>query len=341
MNTANRNLPEYVVNINRAAEAQYGITTQQILSTISDDFGGESASTNYIAGSTETAVQVMLPESYTRNYTNLNAITVVSPSGQQVPLTDLATISASAGPATIQRTNQLDQITVQAYVVTGDNVGQVQNAIAAKLNQITFPSGYFWSFGGQALDMAQSFSSLGLVMPLSIVLMYMVMAGLFESLASPFIIMFCLPPTFVGAALGLVVMHQTLSMNSIMGCIMLIGIVTNNSIVLVDYANQLRQQGLPAKEALYRAGPIRLRPILLTALVTVLAMFPMMVSHSQGAESEAPMATVVVFGLILSTLVSLVLVPVMYSIFDDLHQHRFRLFRRAGRSLPAAETEGA
>jgi HAE1 family hydrophobic/amphiphilic exporter-1 len=335
VNSADKYLPEYDININRSKEAQYGITTQQILNTLADDFGGESAATNYIAGSTETAVQVKLPESYTRDYTNLSAVTVVSPSGQQVPITDLATIAANAGPATIRRTNQLDEVTVQCYVMSGYNVGQVQNAIQAKLNQITPPAGYFWSFGGQALDMAQSFTSLGLVMPLSIILMYMVMAGLFESLASPLIIMFCLPPTFVGAALGLLVMHQNLSMNAIMGVIMLIGIVTNNAIVLVDYANQLRQKGLSAKDALYQAGPIRLRPILMTALVTVLAMFPLMIGHGEGAASEAPMATVVVFGLILSTLVTLVLVPVMYTVFDDLHQRKFHLFRSKRASVTA------
>jgi len=152
------------------------------------------------------------------------------------------------------------------------------------------------------------------------------MAGLFESLASPFIIMFSLPPTFVGAALGLLVMRQNLSMNAIMGVIMLIGIVTNNAIVLVDYTDQLKQKGLSARDALYQAGPIRLRPILMTALVTVLAMFPLMLGHGEGAESEAPMATVVVFGLILSTLVTLVLVPVMYTILDDL-RHRKQPFR--------------
>ncbi len=340
VNSADKNLPEYDINIDRAKEAQYGITTQQVLTTLSDDFGGESAPTNYIAGSTETAVQVMLPESYTRNYTNLSAVTVLSPSGQQVPITDLATISATAGPATIRRTNQLDEVTVQCYVVSGYNVGHVQDAIQAKLNQITLPAGYFWSFGGQALDITQSFTALGLVMPLSIILMYMVMAGLFESLTSPFIIMFCLPPTFVGAALGLLVMRQTLSMNSLMGVVMLIGIVMNNAIVLVDYANQLRQQGLSAREALYRAGPIRLRPILMTALVTVLAMFPLMIGHGEGAESEASMATVVVFGLILSTLVTLVLVPVMYSIFDDLSHRKFHLFRSVRRPLPAQPETG-
>ncbi len=319
-NTADKNLPEYVVNINRAKEAQYGITTQQILNTITDDFGGESAGTNYIAGSTATAVEVMLPESYTRDYTNLSAVTVVSPSGQQVPITDLATISASAGPATIRRTDQVDEITVQCDVF-GRSVGQVQNDYCGQAEPDHLPHRILLVVWRAGPGYGAVLQSLGLVMPLSIILMYMVMAGLFESLLTPFIIMFCLPSTFVGAALGLLVMHQTLSINSIMGCIMLIGIVTNNSIVLVDYTNQLRQQGLSAREALYQAGPIRLRPILMTALVTVLAMFPLMLGHGEGAESEAPMATVVVFGLILSTLVTLVLVPVMYTIFDDL-SHR-------------------
>ena len=128
MNSADRNLPEYTVNIERAKEAEYGITTQQIMSTLTDDFGGESAGTNYIAGSTETPVEVMLPESYTRNYTNLSAVTVTSPTGQQIPITDLASIAAGAGPAMIRRTNQVDEITVQCDVF-GRSAGEVQNDI--------------------------------------------------------------------------------------------------------------------------------------------------------------------------------------------------------------------
>ena len=234
----------------------------------------------------------------------------------------------------------MDEVTVQCYVVSGYNVGHVQDAIQAKLNQITLPTGYFWSFGGQALDITQSFTALGLVMPLSIILMYMVMAGLFESLTSPFIIMFCLPPTFVGAALGLLLMRQTLSMNSLMGVVMLIGIVMNNAIVLVDYANQLRQQGLSAQGGALpgRSHPAQADPD--DCPRHRAGHVPLMIGHGEGAESEAPMATVVVFGLILSTLVTLVLVPVMYSIFDDLSHRKFHLFRSVRRPLPAQPETG-
>jgi HAE1 family hydrophobic/amphiphilic exporter-1 len=166
--------------------------------------------------------------------------------------------------------------------------------------------------------MTSSYKSLGLVMPLSIILMYIVMAGQFESLLSPFIIMFSLPGTFIGVVLGLLVMRDTISINALIGVIMLIGIVVNNAIVLVDYTNQLiRNKGLAVREALYQAGQVRFRPILMTTSTTILAMLPLLFGQGEGAEAQAPMAAVVVFGLAVSTLITLVLVPVMYTIFNE------------------------
>ncbi|MGB9804032.1 efflux RND transporter permease subunit [Desulfofundulus sp.] len=316
LNTMDRTSPEYDVIINRAQAARYGITVQQILNTLHADYNGTKA-TSYNAGSTSVDVVVKLPEDLTRDYDHLDNITVVSPSGIQVPITALATIKPAAGPVVIRRINQMRQVTVQADVF-GRSVGQVQRDIQARLNQLQLPAGYSWQFGGQAQDMASSFRSLGLVMPLAIILMYMVMAGQFESLFSPFIIMFSLPPTFVGIMLGLLTMHYAISVNALIGVIMLIGIVVNNAIVLVDYTNQLRRRGLSTREALCQAGPVRLRPILMTTCTTVLAMFPLMLGYGEGAEAQAPMAAVVVFGLTLSTMVTLVLVPVMYTIIEDL-----------------------
>ncbi|OAT80718.1 efflux RND transporter permease subunit [Desulfotomaculum copahuensis] len=316
LNTMDKTNPEYDVTIDRVRAAQYGITVQQILNTLRADYNGTKA-TSYNAGSTSVDVVVKLPEDYTRNYSHLNDITVVSPSGAQVPITALATVKPAAGPAVIRRQNQMRQVTVQADVF-GRSVGQVQRDIQTRLDQLNLPAGYSWQFGGQAKDMASSFKSLGLAMPLAIVLMYMVMAGQFESLFSPFIIMFSLPPTFVGVMLGLLIMHHAVSVNALIGVIMLIGIVVNNAIVLVDYTNQLRRKGLSAREALCQAGPVRLRPILMTTCTTVLAMFPLMLGYGEGAEAQAPMGTVVVFGLTVSTLVTLVLVPVMYTVIGDL-----------------------
>jgi HAE1 family hydrophobic/amphiphilic exporter-1 len=317
-NTMDKTNPEYDVNIDRVRAAQYGVTVQQILNTLSAAYNGTTA-TSYIAGSTSVDVVVKMPEGYTRDYNHLNDITITSQSGAQIPLSAVATIKPATSPMTIRRQNQIRQATVQADVFNR-SVGLVQQDIKAKLDQITFPSGYSWQFGGTATDMASSFKSLGLAMPLSIILMYLVMAGQFESFFSPFIIMFSLPPTFVGVMLGLLLMRHSISVNALIGVIMLIGIVVNNAIVLVDYTNQLRQRGLSTREALYKAGPIRLRPILMTTATTVLAMLPLMLGHGEGAEAQAPMATVIVFGLTVSTLVTLVLVPVMYTIIDDLGQ---------------------
>ncbi|WP_407306783.1 efflux RND transporter permease subunit [Desulfosporosinus sp. SB140] len=322
-NGASKTSPEYDLNIDRQKAGYYGITIAQILSTLRADYGGTKA-TSYIAGSTAVDVVVQMSEDYTRDFSHLNDIMLLGSGNQQVPLTAVATVKPGVGPASISRTNQMNQITVSGDIY-GRSVGEVQNDIKAQLDQISFPSGYSWSFGGSSLDMASSFKSLGMAMPLSIILMFMVMAGQFESLFSPFIIMFSLPPTFVGVMLGLLVMRQTLSMNSLIGIIMLIGIVVNNAIVLVDYTNQLRQKGLSVKEALCQAGPIRLRPILMTTCTTVMAMLPVMLGHGDGSEAQAPMATVVVFGLTISTLVTLVLVPVMYTIIHDFRErfHRF------------------
>jgi len=337
-NTMDKTSPEYDVNINRVLAARYGITVQQILNTLRADYNGTKA-TSYIAGSTSVDVVVKLPEDYTRDYSHLNDITVVSPAGVQVPLSALATVQPAAGPAVVRRQNQMRQVTVQADVF-GRSVGEVQRDIQARLDRINFPAGYSWQFGGQAQDMASSFKSLGLAMPLAIVLMYMVMAGQFESLFGPFIIMFSLPPTFVGIMLGLLLMHHAVSVNALIGVIMLIGIVVNNAIVLVDYTNQLRRKGHSTREALCLAGPVRLRPILMTTCTTVLAMFPLMLGYGEGAEAQAPMATVVVFGLTVSTLVTLVLVPVMYTVIDDLGA-RWRGFRQGRRNAADAGTPAA
>ena len=175
--------------------------------------------------------------------------------------------------------------------------------------------------GGQSKDMAESFGSLGFALLLSIVLVFMVMVAQFESLFQPFIIMFALPPTFIGVVLGLGLTGHHLSVPALIGAIMLVGIVLNNSIVLVDYINTLRKRGYERNQAILEAGPVRLRPILMTALATVLALLPPWPSAAaKDLETRAPMAIVVAFGLTMSTLITLVLVPVVYTIFDDFRK---------------------
>ncbi|SPF45536.1 membrane hypothetical protein [Candidatus Desulfosporosinus infrequens] len=194
----------------------------------------------------------------------------------------------------------------------------MQDELTQRFKTLKIPAGYAIGFGQNGLQQTQAFSSLGYGLLASVVLVYMVMAGMFESLLTPFVIMFSLPPTFVGAILGLYLTHNTLNINSIMGMVMLVGLVTNNAIVLVDYTNQLRDKGQPLAEALLEAGSIRLRPILLTTVTNVAAMVPLLILGGSGTETLSSMAAVITFGLSLSTIVTLVLVPVMYINMDKL-----------------------
>ncbi|CAB3395508.1 efflux RND transporter permease subunit [Kyrpidia spormannii] len=333
-NSLDRQVPQFQIVIDRQRAAQYGLSVGTIVSTLRTATAGSTA-TQYHSADASIDVVVKYPDDFTRQYENLSRLTIPTSSGAQIPLGDVASIKTGVGPATISRLNQTRTITVSADVFNVSQ-GNAQQEVAAKLAELPVPDGYTVQLGGQANDLNQSFRSLGLAMPMAIVLVYMVMASQFESLFSPFIIMFSLPPTFVGAALGLAVTHRTLSVNALTGMIMLLGIVVNNAIVLVDYTNQLRKRGLERNEAILQAGPVRLRPILMTTATTVLAMLPLVIGYGEGAEAQAPMATVVAFGLTFSTLVTLVLVPVVYTLFDDFgHWLRRRVGRLFGRRQEA------
>lgn len=325
-NSMDDQIPQYEIQVDRDRAAQYGLSVGQVVSQIRNDYQGAIA-TEFHALDSSIDVIVQYPKAFSQRFENLNRLTIATSSGAQVALSDVASVKLGVGPSQISRTNQTRTITVSSDLFNA-NQGLVQQQVQAKIAQLPVPDGYTVGMGGQANDMTDSFKSLGLVMPLAIFLVYIVMASQFESLFSPFIIMFSMPPTLVGALLGLVLTHRAVSINALIGVIMLIGIVVNNAIVLVDYTNQLRERGLERNEAILQAGPVRLRPILMTTATTVLAMLPLVLGVGEGAEAQAPMATVVAFGLTFSTMVTLVLVPVVYTIFDDMGKFIRKLFRR-------------
>ena len=307
-------LPSYQLNISHSALVQYGLTEQQVLSSLRTAFQGTTASTFY-QGDNQYDIVVRFPQDYSRDVTKVLQTNVSSGSGDLIPLAELASLNLAQEPSTVMHVGGIRSVYVQADV-SDISTGQAQALVQQKLNALKIPAGYHVSFGQSAKFMTDAFSALGIGILVSIVLVYMVMAGLFESLLTPFVIMFSLPPTFVGAILGLFITHKTINMNSLMGIIMLIGLVTNNAIVLVDYTNQLREKGMTLREALLQAGSIRLRPILLTTVTNVLAMLPILVIGGSGSEAVSSMAAVITFGLTVSTLVTLVLVPVMYVNMD-------------------------
>ncbi|MFZ5596064.1 MAG: efflux RND transporter permease subunit [Bacillota bacterium] len=308
--------PELQVLIDRQRAGQYGITVGQVLAAARTAFDGQVIS-KVRTGNDEIDVRLMYPDDYRLDINNVSNTMITSATGAKVALGKVASIETKQAPVSIMRLNQSRLVTVDAEYV-GRDLNSVNKDIKARLDTIKPPAGYNLELGGQAKDMAESFGDLGLAIILAIVLVYMVMAAQFESLFYPFVIMFSIPPTIIGVALGLLVTGYNLSVPAMIGYIMLVGIVVNNAIVLIDYVNTLRKRGMNRDEALRHAGPVRLRPILMTTLATVLALIPIAFGGGEGSEGSAPLAVVVAFGLTLSTIVTLVLIPVMYTILDDI-----------------------
>ncbi|HBV95459.1 MAG: multidrug ABC transporter [Peptococcaceae bacterium BICA1-7] len=308
--------PEMQVLIDRQRAAQYGVTVGQVLSAARTAFDGQVVS-RVRTGEDEIDIRLMYPDNYRLDINNVANTMIISATGARLALGDVARVELNHAPVSITRFNQARLVTVDSEFV-GRDLGSVNRDITARLDAIKLPPGYTLDIGGQAQDMADSFGDMGLAILLAIVLVYMVMAAQFESLFYPFVIMFSIPPTIVGVTLGLLITGYNLSVPALIGYIMLIGIVVNNAIVLIDYVNTLRKRGLNRDEAIRRAGPVRLRPIMMTTLATVLALIPLAFGSGEGSEGQAPLAVVVSFGLTLSTIITLVLIPVMYTILDDV-----------------------
>lgn len=317
---------ELQVVVDREQAARYGLSAGQVLSAVRNSFDGQVVS-RMRTGDNEVDIRLETAGGLTATQDSLANLTIVSPTGARVPVTSVAQIVTDKAPQQITRYTQNREVSITADIA-GRDLGSINAEIQAKLDNLAVPEGYLLDFGGQASDMAESFGSLALALLLAIVLVYMFMVAQFESLFQPFIIMFALPPTFVGVVLGLGLTGHHLSVPALIGAIMLVGIVLNNSIVLVDYINTLRRRGYDLREAILEAGPVRLRPILMTALTTILALLPLAFGTGEGSEGQAPMAVVVAFGLALSTLITLVFVPVMYTIFDDWGKKISRRFSK-------------
>ncbi len=308
--------PEAQVYINRDKVSSYGLSTAQIASVIRAAVDGRVATTYKIDG-TEIDIKVQYPEDKRRTFEQLESLSILSPLGIKVPLMDLAHIDIRQGPVSINRANQERYVTVIADIY-GRSAGDVNKDIKNKVNDYNLTEGYTIKFTGEDEQMAEAFADLTLALVLAIFLVYMVMAIQFESLVYPFIIMFSVPVAYSGSIIGLALTSNPLSVPAFIGVIMLAGIVVNNAIVLVDYINTLRERGLDREEAIIKAGPTRLRPILMTTLTTILAMIPLALGIGEGAEAMAPMAIVVIFGLTTSTLLTLLIVPVVYCLMDSL-----------------------
>jgi HAE1 family hydrophobic/amphiphilic exporter-1 len=307
--------PELQIKIDRKRAAAFGLTPMQISNEIRNAMQGTVATRYRIEGQEVDLRVRYIPEGH-QDIDYLSNLNILNPQGIPVKLSQIATFEMAQGPVQITRVDQVRRAEVNAYLLNRD-LRSVISDIQAEVDKLALPVGYEVSYGGESEEMTESFSSLAVALLLAIILVYAVMAVQYESFFNPFVIMFSVPTAIIGVVLGLLVTGRSFCVTAFVGLIMLVGIVVSNAIVYVDYLKQLRESGMERNAAVVEAGRVRLRPILMTAFSTVLAMLPLSLGRGEGGEVQAPLATVVIGGLLASTLITLLLVPVVYTIFDD------------------------
>ena len=289
-------VPELGVSVNQENASRYGLTTSQIASAVRTGVAGTTV-TKYKDQGDEIDVIIRGTDDIRDSISNIGQLNITTPMGLNIPLEQVADISVIKGPISINRENQERTVTVTSQI-SGRDLRSVIREIDTKIQNYEFPNGYHYEIGGENEQMMEAFGQLLLALILATILIYMVMAAQFESLVHPFIIMFTIPLAFAGGALALFITRTPFGVTAFIGVIMLAGIVVNNGIVLIDYINILRSEGKEKYEAIRIAGPTRLRPILMTTLTTVLGLVPLALKIGTGAETQAPMAIVVIGGLV-------------------------------------------
>jgi HAE1 family hydrophobic/amphiphilic exporter-1 len=308
--------PEEIIRVDRQKAADLGLSVSAIGEALQTALGGTYAS-YYREGGKEYRILVRLSEEDRKDISDLLDLTVVNSRGQPVVLRNVVQSVPRTGPVRIERKDQERVITISANF-TGRDMGSIVRDIRRELRSIPVPRDFSIQFGEEYEEQQKAFRELMVGFVLALLLIYMVMAGQFESLRDPFIVLFSIPMALIGVTLSLILTRTIFSMQAFIGCIMLAGIVVNNAIILVDYTNQLRRlHGFELPDAIRVAGSRRLRPILMTTLTTVLGLLPLSLGLGEGGEAQAPLARVVIGGLTTSALITLVLVPVVYSIFEE------------------------
>ena len=307
--------PELAVRVDRDKAALLGLTVTGVANTIRTNVAGTQAAMFRDAGN-EYPIIVRLREEDREEVAEVGDVLLNTPSGQVLPAKNVMVISRDTGPVSIERKNQERVQRVNAETET--TLSEAVAAVQARMGELTVPKDFAVGFGNEVEEQAKSFNELRLVLILAIILVYTVMASQYESLKDPFIIIFSIPLAAIGVVGMLMATGTPFSMQAYIGVIMLAGIVVSNAILLVDYTNTLRHRDqVPLRAAIELAGRHRLRPILMTSACTALGLVPMALGIGEGAELQAPLARVVIGGLLTSTIITLVFVPAMYTLFEE------------------------
>jgi HAE1 family hydrophobic/amphiphilic exporter-1 len=323
--------PERRIVVDRVRAAELGMTVAQVASNARVAIAGDDTAKLRESG-TEYPIRVQFAQNERSHSSDIENLIIGAKGSAPIYLRDVADVRVDNAPSKIDRKNRQRVIYVTANMAQGANMGNLNQAIDAAYKKSVKVPGTTVASGGANKMMDESFGYMGQALLLAILLVYMLMGALFESFLTPFVIMFSLPQAMVGALLALLITGKPLDIVSMLGIIMLMGLVTKNAILLVDYTNTLRERGRNRHDALLEAGPTRLRPILMTTLAMVGGMMPTAMALNQGSEFRAPMAIAVIGGLILSTMLTLIVIPVTYTIVDDVWHAIMRTFFRSSHS---------
>lgn len=313
-------LPEERLTPDRSRAADLDVPVGRIATTVETALAGARAGIFRDRGE-EVTIRVRLDGARQMGREELLDLTVPNRQGELIALRSLVDITEGAGPMLIQRQDRQRVITVQANI-SGRDLGSVAAEARERLAEIPMPRGYDWRISGQYEEQAEALTQLTLTLMLAVALVYMVMASLYESLRDPLVVMFTVPLAGIGVVGLLWLTGTTLNAQSVIGTILLAGIAVNNGILIVDRANRSRRGGLGPRAAALVAGRRRLRPVLMTSLTTALALLPLALGLGEGSEAQAPMARAVLGGLVTATLISLVVIPVAYTLFHPRNGRR-------------------
>lgn len=323
------NYPELNVVVDREKAGMLGLSERQIAETVLTGLVGNTqfSPIQYTDPKTgnEYYINVRMDDAYRTHIADLSDLSIKTPSGAEVALSTVARVERNSGPVTINRKYLQRIIDVTANVAPGKDLGKASAAVQRVLNELKTPDGFTASLGGQTAAQKEAFAGLSFAALMAIALVYMVLASQFRSLVDPLVIMFSVPLGVTGVFLMLYVTGTTLSVNSFMGIIMMVGIVVSNGVLLVDFANVLRRRGKSLFDAMVLAGRTRLRPILMTTIATVLGLVPMALGIGEGSETNVPLARAVIGGLTISTFFTLFLVPALYTLLDRFAKRKSQL----------------
>ncbi|MFO0470715.1 MAG: efflux RND transporter permease subunit, partial [Pseudomonadota bacterium] len=328
--TVQAGMPAYAVRLKPDAVRELGLTPQQVSNSLRAYVTGDAATTWTTPEGDQVDVTLRLPEASRERVEQLRALPVAfAANGTPIALDSVAEIVPVFNPENIRRQNLQRREAVCAGV-KDRSPGEVGAEVQKLVERTTLPPGYSFDVGGQMQEQAEAFSGLLAAMGLAVVFIYIVLASQFGSFLQPIAIMASLPLALIGVMLALLLWNSTLNVFSMIGLVMLMGLVTKNAILLVDFANQGQRQGMARTEALLAAGQVRLRPILMTTAAMIFGMLPLALGLGEGAEQQSPMGRAIIGGVITSTLLTLVVVPVIYSYLDEWESRWLRRGVRAG-----------